>query len=366
MTISLKFPFRHISIFSAILISTLFLATSCGNNDGEDPKPEETWNPTPYNLVVPDGFPDMEIPEDNPLTEEGIKLGRRLFYDPILSADNTQACAGCHNQEFSFTDHGRQFSTGIDGQQGTRNAMSVINAGWMTHLFWDGRDPSLEDQALEPVPNPVEMHQVWPDAVDKLKNDPQYPDLFFDAFGTRDIDSSYVVKAIAQFERTMISNNSKWDRYLRGEYELNQAETKGFEIFFTEKGDCFHCHATILFTDNLFHNNGMDSEFSDKGLFDVTGDENDMGKFKTPTLRNIVYTAPYMHDGRFETLEDVINFYSEGLQYSPTIDPLMKKINQGGLHLTGEEKQNLIAFIKTLTDTTFINNPAFSNPFANE
>jgi RHS repeat-associated protein len=162
---------------------------------------------------------------------------------------------------------------------------------------------SLEDQAFDPVPNPIEMHQSWPEAVSKLKAHPDYPDLFFDAFGTREIDSLLVVKAIAQFERTLISSNSKWDRYLRGEVQLTQAESKGFEIFFTEKGDCFHCHTTILFTDQIFHNNGLDATHTDKGLFDVTGDVNDVGKFKTPTLRNLDYTAPYMPDGRFETFD---------------------------------------------------------------
>jgi len=297
------------------------------------------------------------------MTEEGVLLGKMLFHDPVLSADNTQSCASCHDQAFSFTDNGRRFSEGIDGVEGTRNAMAIINAGWMDTFFWDGRDGSLEEQAFEPVPNPIEMHQSWPDAVDKLKIHPDYPDLFFDAFGTREIDSSYVAKAIAQFERTLISSDTKWDRYLRGEYELSQAETKGFEIFFTEQGDCFHCHSTILYTDNLFHNNGLDAAFTDKGLFDVTGNENDIGKFKTPTLRNVEFTAPYMHDGRFETLEEVIDFYSEGLQFSPTIDPLMKNVNQGGIQLSDDEKQSLIAFIKTLTDTTFINNPEYSNPF---
>jgi cytochrome c peroxidase len=357
-----NFSFKNIFSALVLLVFIALLAVSCGD-DGGDPTPEETWDPTPYDLVIPAGFPDMIIPEDNPMTVEGVALGRMLFYDPILSDDNTQSCASCHGQGFSFTDNGRRFSVGIDGIAGTRNSMAIINAGWMPSFFWDGRDATLEEQALEPIPNPIEMHQAWPDAVDKIKNHPEYPDLFFGAFGTRDFDSTHVVKAIAQFERTLISSDTKWDRYLRGEYELSQAEAKGFEIFFTEKGDCFHCHSTILYTDNLFHNNGLDSEFTDKGLFDVTGDENDIGKFKTPTLRNVEFTAPYMHDGRFETLEEVIDFYSEGLQFSPTIDPLMKNVNQGGIQLTDDEKQNLIAFIKTLTDTTFINNPEFSNPF---
>lgn len=351
--------------FIHILVATIviFLFNACKEENNDPQPPGEVWHPTPYELTIPQGFPDMNIPADNPMTVEGVDLGKRLFYDPILSADNTQACANCHAPEFSFTDNGKRFSEGIDGIFGTRNSMPVINAGWMPSLFWDGRRTSLEDQALEPVPNPIEMHQSWPEAMSKLNIHPEYPDLFFAAFGTRTIDSTLVTKAIAQFERTMISSNSKYDRYLRGEVQLSQAESKGFEIFFTEKGDCFHCHSTILYTDQLFHNNGLDAEHTDKGLFVVTGNENDIGKFKSPTLRNVEFTAPYMHDGRFETLEDVIDFYSHEVQWSPTVDPLMKKVNQGGVQLTEEEKQYLLAFLKTLSDTTFTNNPDYADPF---
>ena len=355
-----------IPVSSALMALVLLLFISCSKEDGTQESPGEAYDPTPYELVIPEGFPDMVIPEDNPMTVEGVELGRMLFYDPILSADNTQSCADCHAASFAFTDNGKKFSTGIDGIEGTRNSMAVINVGWMDHLFWDGRASGVEDQAFGPVPNPIEMHQPWPEAMKKLNAHPDYPDLFFKAFGAKSIDSTQVVKAIAQFERTMISSNSKWDRYLRGEVQLTQAESKGFEIFFTEKGDCFHCHTTILYTDNLFHNNGLDSIFADKGLFDVTGDPNDMGKFKTPTLRNLEFTAPYMHDGRFATLEDVIHFYSHEVKFSTTIDPLMKKVQQGGIQLTDDEKENLIAFLKTLTDQSFIENPAYSNPFENE
>ncbi|MCF8368279.1 MAG: hypothetical protein K9G76_04495 [Bacteroidales bacterium] len=348
------------------LIMIIFLSISCTKSDEDPEPPSKVFNPTPYNLIIPQGFPDLDIPSDNPMTEEGIALGRRLFYDPILSADNTQSCADCHSQAYGFTDNLKKFSTGIDGIKGNRNSMAIINIGWMPFLFWDGRANGLEAQALGPVPNPIEMHLTWVEAANKLNAHAEYPDLFFKAFGTRKIDSTLTTKAIAQFERTMISSNSKWDRYLRGEVQLSQAESKGFEVFFTEKGDCFHCHTTILFTDNLFHNNGLDSIFTDRGLFDVTLDENDKGKFKTPTLRNIEYTGPYMHDGRFESLEEVIEFYSHSVKFSPTIDPLMKKVNQGGIQLTDEEKENLLAFIKTLNDPDFIENPDFSNPFEND
>lgn len=343
----------------------LFLLSSCNKETTPEP-PTEVYDPTPYELKIPQGFPTMLIPDDNPMTAEGVELGRRLFYDPILSGDNTQSCASCHAPEFAFTDNGKKFSEGIDGLEGNRNSMAVINIGWMPKLFWDGRADGVEEQALGPVPNPIEMHQEWTEAMNKLNADSEYPELFLNAFGTKNIDSTLVTKAIAQFERTLISGNSKWDRYLRGEANLNQSESKGFEIFFTEKGDCFHCHSTILFADNLFHNNGLDSEFTDKGLYEVTGNNNDIGKFKTPTLRNWIFTEPFMHDGRFKNMGEVIEFYSTGVKWSATIDPLMKKVEQGGIHLNDEEKVHLVSFLLTLNDSSFVTNPEFSNPFENE
>ncbi len=354
--------------FFALLLApamALFMLQSCSKND---PAPDSGngWSATPYTLDIPQGFPDMPVPGDNPMTVEGVQLGRMLFYDPILSADNTQSCASCHSPEFAFTDNNRQFSTGIDGIAGSRNSMALMNAGWFGATFWDGRTHGLEEQAFEPVTNPIEMHNTWPAAVSSLKDHPDYPELFHAAFGIHDFDSTHVVRAIAQFERTLISADAKWDRYLRGEEQLTITETRGYEIFFTEKGDCFHCHTTILFTDNIFHNNGLDSVFADPGLFRVTGNLSDVGRFKTPTLRNLNYTAPYMHDGRFATLREVVDFYSEGVKFSSTVDPLMKKVNQGGIQLSEEEKEYLIAFLLTLNDNSFINNPAYANPFENE
>jgi cytochrome c peroxidase len=353
----MKLPANYI-----LLILSILLLTFCKKKDSGN-KPITEFNPTPYNLTIPDGFPEMLIPDDNPLTVEGVALGRMLYYDSILSGDNSQSCANCHTAAFAFSDNEKQFSTGIDGLQGNRNAPAVINVAWMPSLFWDGRAGSVEAQALAPVANPIEMHLSWAEAMSKLNNHKAYPELFFAAFGKSSIDSNMVVKAIAQFERTMISSNSRWDRYLRGELELTQSEAQGFDIFFTEKGDCFHCHGTILFTDNLFHNNGLDSLFADPGLFAVSGDQNDIGKFKAPSLRNLGFTSPYMHDGRFKTIVEVIDFYSEGVVWSPTIDPLMKKVNQGGIHLDQQQKHDLISFINMLNDSSFVNNPNFSNPF---
>jgi cytochrome c peroxidase len=293
-------------------------------------------------------------------------LGKKLFFDKKLSKDNTQSCASCHNPRNSFTDSLR-FSLGVDGLPGSRNSMPLFNLAWNFNdkFAWDGKELSLERQALEPVRNPIEMHSSWPNVALKLQQDQEYPSMFLNAFGTEKIDSTLVTKAIAQFERTLISGNTKFDQYLLGNTSLSQQELNGFTIFMSEdKGDCFHCHGSDnnpLWTDNDFHNNGLDTSFNDLGLGAVTGDPNDNGKFKSPSLRNLVYTAPYMHDGRFSTLEEVINHYSEGLQNSSTIDPLMKKVNQGGVQLTPLERADLKAFLITLTDDDFINNPSFQN-----
>lgn len=323
---------------------------------------EDVYNPTPYELVLPEGLPEMIIPEDNPLTVEGVELGRKLFYEKKLSGDNTMSCASCHNQANGFTDNGFALSTGIDGIEGTRNSMALINLGYAFNYFWDGRAATLEEQALGPVPNPIEMHQTWPEAMDKLQADPDYPKLFFHAFGTYQIDSLLAAKAIAQFERTLVSGNSPLDKFLRQEIDL-PGGNGGLAIYSTELGDCFHCHPADggLFTDNLYHNNGLDETFLDSGLAAVTKDPNDMGKFKTPTLRNIANTAPYMHDGRFATLEEVVEHYNQGGHASPTIDPLMKHVGTG-LNLSADDKKKLVDLLKALSDDDFLNNPAFSDP----
>lgn len=327
---------------------------------------EPTHNPTPYTLTIPEGFAPMPIPENNALTVEGVALGRKLFYDPLLSGDNTQSCGSCHTQAWGFTDDGLQYSTGIDGSVGNRNSMAMINLGWSQKLFWDGRSNGLEIQIFEPVRNPIEMKTTWPEVEAELNAHPEYPQLFRDAFGVTQIDSVHVSMAIAQFLRTLVSGNSKFDKFIRGEVSLTPSELSGYDIFRTERGDCFHCHsfaADGLFTDNTFKNNGLDMEgnMTDLGRELVTGNPNDRGKFKVPTLRNIELTAPYMHDGRFATLEEVVDHYDQGGNPSSTVDPLMKHVGTG-LSLTLQEKQDLVNFLKTLTDEEFINNPAFGHP----
>jgi cytochrome c peroxidase len=309
------------------------------------------------------------------MTKEGVSLGRMLFYEERLSGDNSMSCATCHAPENSFTDP-NQFSTGIDGIAGTRNSMALINLGWQKFFFWDGRAKSLEEQILEPIPNPLEMHQKWKDAVSKLQQDVEYRNMFYKAFGEEGIDSIKVSKAIAQFIRTMISGSSMFDVMYKFENSLplnsvdqsilssiSPEDWAGYDLFKSLNGaDCLHCHSGILMHINKFSNNGLDATFTDLGRGAITGSSNDMGRFKIPTLRNIALTAPYMHDGRFGTLDEVIEHYSSEVVSSPTIDPLMEHLSSGGVQLDSQEKYLLKKFLMTLTDYSFINNPEFQDP----
>lgn len=338
-------------------------------------KDKVEYEPTPYQLEIPSHFPDMIIPEDNPMTEEGVTLGRKLFYEKMLSGDNTMACANCHAPQNAFSDP-NQFSEGIDGIQGTRNSMALINLGWDDFYFWDGRAVTLEEQILLPVEDPIEMHATWPEVITKLNASTEYRNLFFKAFGSPGVDKTRAAKAIAQFLRTMISGSSKYDvmyKYENG-LALNASEQAiystitpqqwaGYDLFKSLNGaDCFHCHNGPLMQVKKFSNNGLDATFADLGRGDITGNPTDNGKFKVPTLRNIAYSAPYMHDGRFATLDEVINHYSSGIMMSPTIDPLIEFASQGGVQLDDYEKGLLKEFLLTLSDESFINNPDFQDP----
>lgn len=345
------------------------LLGSCSNDEPTDNDSEE-YVPVPYTLKIPPFFEQNIlapiIPINNPLTEEGVALGKKLFFDPILSVDNSISCADCHAQSNSFTDKD-QFSDGVNGFLGDRNSMPLFNLAWNydERFFWDGSAFSLEEQVFHPVTDKGEMANTWSNVVSSLKENSEYPDLFSDAFGDSKIDSIKVAKAIAQFERTLISGASKFDNYLAGVIELSPSEENGIDVFMDEtRGDCFHCHGNPnnpLWTDNIFHNNGLDSMFTDLGLGAVTGDPADNGKFKSPSLRNLAFTAPYMHDGRFATLEEVIDHYSEGLKPSTTIDPLMKKVAQGGVRLTEKDKTDLKAFLLSLSDNAFVIDPNFKD-----
>ena len=363
---------RLLNKINAFMIVSLLLVGGCECR-------EPCWQATPYNLKIPTFFPPMDIPADNPLTVEGVNLGRHLFWEKSLSLDYSMSCGSCHAPSASFSDPD-QYSEGVAGLLGDRNASAIINLGWSPTFAWDGGSISLEDHIREPVEHPKELNVKWQVVENRLQNlesPVDYSQMFWDAFGESTITEDLAVKAIAQFIRTMISSNSKFDKYRRGEAVLNSQETMGYQLFLREGGDpedtpggefgadCFHCHgeAGLQFSDYLFHNNGLDASFeNDPGRVNITGWPLDSGLFKTPTLRNVALSAPYMHDGRFQTLEEVVEHYNSGGVPSSTIDTFMK-YTSGGLQLAPVQKEALIAFLNTLTDTTFINNPNFQDPF---
>lgn len=347
-----------------ILVVLLALA-GCRKDPAMEPGPSA--GPTPATVPLPgwvlDSLGPMLVPPDNPLTVEGITLGRKLFYEKALSDNYTQSCASCHLQAHGFSDP-LAFSVGTNGATGTRNAMAVINLGWDQHFFWDGRRHNLEEQAHDPVTNPIEMRNTWPAVVQRLQSHPAYPELFRKAFGTATIDSALVTKAIAQFERTLVSFNSRYDRFqFEGEATaLNEQEQRGLVIFMRD-GHCVDCHSAELMNDHFLRNNGLDLVPVDPGLGGVTGDPNHTGRFKVPTLRNIAATAPYMHDSRFQTLEEVVHFYAEDVQLdSPNLDGHMLPWIAGQVNLDAQERADLVAFLHALTDSTFLTNPAFGAP----
>lgn len=323
--------------------------------------PEIPPNPTRFVYQSPENFPPFVEPADNLTTQEGIALGRKLFYDPILSGNNTIACADCHRQENAFTDP-RQYSVGIDGFAGARNSMSLSNIAWQHRLFWDGRAHGLEDQALRPVKDPIEMHESLPNAVAELQAIPEYTEMFWRAFGTRIVDSMLIAKALSQFERTFISFDTKYDRWKQGKDSLTKSELLGMQMFSDPaKGNCAICHSFgAIFSDFIFRNNGLDSIPTDLGRFVVTGEPSEIGAFKTSSMRNIEYTAPYMHDGRFATLDEVLEFYNTGFKVGPHTNPAMTNMVKG--RLSAQDKADIIAFLKTLSDPGFLTNPAFKKP----
>ena len=317
------------------------------------------WLPekfTPYRFTMSATFPVPDLPRDNPLTEERVALGKALFNETALSRDGTLSCASCHVANFAFTD-ARRFSLGVRGQKGTRNSMPLFNLAWKTSFFWDGRAPSLRAQALMPIEDHTELDETLDRVTAKLAAMKEYPPLFAAAFSAPEITSEKLGLAIEQFLLTLTAFNAKFDHALRGKATLSDDEKRGFELFMTEfdprtgqrGADCFHCHGGPLFSDHQFHNNGL-APTDDTGRFRITKLESDRHKFATPSLRNVARTAPYMHDGRFATLEEVVAHYSTGLHRSPTLDPNLAKHPDGGLQLSAADQRALVAFLKTLTE----------------
>jgi cytochrome c peroxidase len=295
-------------------------------------------------IRIPLGLLPIQWPEYNPYSKGKVELGRLLYFDKRLSADGTVACATCHHPKFAFGD-GANVSTGIKGQKGGRSAPTVFNRAYSLAQFWDGRAATLEEQAKGPMANPIEMGNTHVNVVAKLRESPGYRARFKSVFGTEEMDIEHVAKAIATFERTILSGNSAYDQYKAGKKNaMTPQQVKGMALFFG-KARCDACHEGINFTTNAYHNLGIGTDKSspDEGRFAVTKNEADWGAFKTPTLREAARTAPYMHDGSLKTLEEVVDFYDKGGIPNKNLDKSIRKLN-----LTDGEKKDLVAFLKAL------------------
>lgn len=330
---------KYLVISSLVLFLSIF---SCRNKENNyiDEK-----GPTPYVQILPSYFPVLEASINNPSTHEGIALGRQLYYDTLLSLGGPmqgKSCASCHLQEKGFAFPGMA-------------VLPHINLAWNKHFLWKGNISGNMEDILQ-----FEVNDFFVSQVDRLKDDVRYPHLYRKAFGTEDITPLKTAYALAQFMKTMVSTNSKYDQFLRNEKMLSEKELRGYTIFFSEKGDCYHCHGSPLFSDNSFHNIGLlPKSYDDMGRYLITGNSSDVGKFKTPTLRNVALRDVFMHDGRFKTLYDVVMHYNKGIMKGEYLDPLLDKPELG---LSSEEINDLVAFLNTLTDSTFIHNLNLSKP----
>lgn len=342
--------FRWIVI---VLISFFF--ASCKKDNASNPNgnnPTDTMvTLTPYIINTPTHFPELIIPIDNQPFVERIKLGRMLYYDEILSNDG-RACASCHLQSKGFT---------VDGMVNGMPVLPHVNLGWNKNFMWDG----AEQGTLEDVMR-FEVKDFFGTDLTKINNNKNYRSLFKQYYGVDEITYKELSYALAQFVRTMISRDTKYDQFINGLATLTYDEMQGRNLFFSEKGDCYHCHVNPVLTDNLFHNIGLDSIYTkniDKGRFIITGSNTDLGKFRTPNLRNVALRKKYMHDGRFNSLEEVVAFYNNGVRKVNNLDPIMTKPGKEyGLKLTSQEQMQLVSFLKTFTDDSFINDTTLSHP----
>jgi cytochrome c peroxidase len=315
---------------------------------------------TPLYFNVPKGWPKPRYDfSKNPLTEEGFQLGRKLFYDPILSRDSTISCASCHLQATGFTHVDHSLSHGIDGKLGNRNSMTLMNLAWSKSFMWDGGVNHLDVQPLNPITSPVEMDETLENVVGKLQKTEHYPLLFEKAFGSSKITGQRLLKALSQFELQLVSSNSKYDKVMRNETEFTQQEQNGHQLF---KANCASCHNEPLFTNGKFENNGLeiDTTLNDLGRIKITHQKEDYMRFKVPTLRNVQFTFPYMHDGRCKTLTEVVKHYN-----AISENTILPKELSKPLHLSEHDRVDLVAFLNTLTDQEFLFNPRFSYPREN-
>lgn len=339
---------KYVFVIGAIVIFIF----ACRKETAQPPAEDPVDTPvvlTPFTIYPPVHFPRLIIPEDNQPYVEKISLGRMLYYDPILSNDG-RACASCHVQSKGFT---------VDGMVNNMPVLPHVNLAWNHNFMWDGSEKgTLEDLML------FEVKEFFGTDLSKVNRHTKYKSLFKKYFGVEEITYKELSYALAQFVRTMISRDTKYDRYLLGREQLTYDELQGRNIFFSEKGDCYHCHLNPVLTDNLLHNTGLDSIYlkeADKGLYNVTHDANDLGKFRTPNLRNVGLRKRFMHDGRFRTLEEVVDFYNSGVRHVDNLDPIMTKPGkENGLQLEEWEKRQLVAFLQTFTDSTFLNDTTLS------
>ncbi|WP_306617897.1 cytochrome-c peroxidase [Chryseobacterium ginsenosidimutans] len=345
-----------IKLFKSGLILFIFLSfASCSDEVMEPLEKDEV-----YNLTFPSYFPEMTFDASgNPVTKNGVELGRKLFYEGRLSRNNTISCGFCHIQENAFTHHGHTVSHGVDDRIGIRNAPPIQNMAFLKRYMWDGVIHNLNEQPIIPITNEDEMDSSMPEVISKLSSDSKYKKLFKEAYGDENITGERVLKALSQFMATMISADSKYDRFRQGKENFSSEEAQGMNLF---QQKCASCHSGGLFTDESFRNTGMyyNMQFKDAGRYRVTLDQNDWMKFRVPSLRNVEYTAPYMHDGRFYTLDAVLNFYSDQVEDNPNLDPQLKQNGHIGIAMNAQEKQFIIAFLKTLSDKNFISNPKFA------
>lgn len=323
---------------------------------------EEKKNYT-LDVNIPDNFPSMVYNlETNPVTKNGFELGKKLFYDGKLAADNIVSCGFCHEQSYAFTHHGHQISLGVFDNAGSRNAQPIQNMAFQNEFMWDGAAIHLDLQPIIPLTSDLEMGETIGNVIKKLKADKHYPNDFKAAFNQGEINSENIFKALSQFMVMMISGDSKYDKMVRNEDNVffTNEEQQGYLVF---KNNCGQCHSGELFTDQTYRNNGLpiNPKYNDEGRKKVTELESDKYKFKVPSLRNIEHTAPYMHDGRFNSLESVLNFYTSGVTHTQNLDPkLIQADGTLGITLSEIEKTQVIAFLKTLTDHTFLTDKRFS------
>jgi cytochrome c peroxidase len=351
--------FRTGKIRHAALLLAGSLALLAGCRKDPEIRNSSLASSKPISFEVPQGWPEPAYKfEHNPLTQDGFELGRKIFFDPRLSRDNTVSCGSCHQPFSAFAQIDHDVSHGVGNLLGTRNSPAIFNMNWHTSFFWDGGVNHLEIQPLNPITNPVEMDASLTDVLARISADPAYRAQFKAVFGDETVSTQRLFRALAQFMGALVSSNSKYDKYMRGESggALNGAERNGMLVFRTH---CASCHKEPLFSDFSFRNNGLPvGAARDSGRAIITLDPADLYKFKVPSLRNLRFTAPYMHDGSIKTLAGVLDHYASGIVSSPTLDPAL----QGGIQLTPQERSDLLSFLNTLNDEEFVKDPRFQEP----